>query len=176
MLLSSQHEVIQEYISGKILTLTIYLVNNLINQIDIDWLKNPLNPTTTTTTIGKQVKNLLLAYEQGKLVQWDLLPLNWNSIPKNSFQKKVLLALTTIKYGTTISYRDLATLAGNPRAARAVGNIMSKNPWPLVVPCHRVIGANNHLTGFKGKKGLSIKTWLLHREGHLVSNNKSIIS
>lgn len=56
MLLSSQHEVIQEYISGKILTLTIYLVNNLINQIDIDWLKNPLNPTTTTTTIGKQVK------------------------------------------------------------------------------------------------------------------------
>ena len=124
MLLSSQHEVIQEYISGEILTLTIYSVNNLINQIDIDWLKNPFNPTTT---IGKQVKNLLLSYEQGKLVQWDLLPLNWNSIPKNSFQKKVLLTLTTIKYGTTISYRDLAALAGNPRAARAVGNIMSKS-------------------------------------------------
>ena len=173
MLLSSQHEVIQEYISGEILTLTIYSVNNLINPIDIDWLKNPFNPTTT---IGKQVKNLLLSYEQGKLVQWDLLPLNWNSIPKNSFQKKVLLTLTTIKYGTTISYRDLAALAGNPRAARAVGNIMSKNPWPLVVPCHRVIGINNHLTGFKGKKGLSIKAWLLHREGHLISNNKSIIS
>lgn len=172
MLLSSQDKVIQEYVSGKILTFTIYLLNNLINQIDIDWLKNPLNPTTT---IGKQVKNMLLSYEQGKLVQWDLLPLNWNSLPKKSFQKKVLLALTTIKYGTTISYRELAALAGNPCAARAVGNIMSKNPWPLVVPCHRVVGTNNHLTGFKGKKGLSIKAWLLHREGHLISNNNSII-
>lgn len=171
MMLSSQHGVTQEYISGKVLTLTIYLVNNVINQIDIDWLKNPFIPTTT---IGKYLKNLLLSYEQGKLVHWDLLPLNWSSIPKNSFQKKVLLSLTTIKYGTTISYGELATLAGNPCAARAVGNIMSKNPWPLVVPCHRVIGANSHLTGFKGKEGLSIKAWLLHREGHLISNNKSI--
>lgn len=163
--------IIQEHISGKILTITFYWVNNIITQTDINWIKNTSKPTTT---IGSRFKEILISYEQGESVQWEPLPLDWNAIPTNSFQKKVLFALTNINYGETISYSKLAALAGNPNAARAVGNIMSKNPWPFVIPCHRVIATNNHLTGFKGSGDLQMKAWLLHCERHFISKGNFI--
>ena len=78
------------------------------------------------------------------------------------FQRRVWRALAAIPYGTTISYGELARRVGNPRAARAVGLANGANPLPIVVPCHRVIGANGSLTGFGG--GLPIKRALLALE------------
>jgi methylated-DNA-[protein]-cysteine S-methyltransferase len=79
------------------------------------------------------------------------------------FQQKVWKALTTIPVGETWSYAQLAAAIGKPKAVRAVGLANGSNPIPIVVPCHRVIGANGSLTGFGG--GLDRKRWLLRHEG-----------
>ena len=79
------------------------------------------------------------------------------------FQRKVWQALTTIPVGQTWSYAQLAAAIGKPKAVRAVGLANGANPIPIVVPCHRVIGANGSLTGFGG--GLDRKRWLLRHEG-----------
>ncbi len=78
------------------------------------------------------------------------------------FQLRVWHALCAVPYGETINYGELARRVGNPRAARAVGLANGANPLPIVVPCHRVIGANGALTGFGG--GLPIKRALLALE------------
>ena len=82
-----------------------------------------------------------------------------------AFQHRVWQALRHIPYGETISYGELARRIGSPRACRAVGLANGANPLPIVVPCHRVIGANGALTGFGG--GLPIKRALLALEGTL---------
>jgi len=78
------------------------------------------------------------------------------------FQLEVLEALRAIPYGETRSYRDIAQRVGRPRAVRAVGAANGRNPLPIVIPCHRVIGADGSLTGFGG--GLAAKTLLLELE------------
>ncbi len=84
------------------------------------------------------------------------------------FQLSVWQALLNIGYGDTCAYRDIATTIGNPKAVRAVGLANGKNPIPVIVPCHRVIGANGTLTGFGG--GLPAKKWLLEHEGALAGS------
>ncbi|MEQ9518281.1 MAG: methylated-DNA--[protein]-cysteine S-methyltransferase [Parvibaculum sp.] len=79
------------------------------------------------------------------------------------FQLSVWTALTKLAYGETCAYRDIAIEIGNPKAVRAVGLANGQNPIPVIVPCHRVIGANGKLTGFGG--GLPAKQWLLAHEG-----------
>ncbi|MDU6115694.1 MAG: methylated-DNA--[protein]-cysteine S-methyltransferase [Paeniclostridium sordellii] len=78
------------------------------------------------------------------------------------FQEKVWNALTDIPYGDTVSYKYIATKIGNEKAVRAVGNTNGRNIINIVVPCHRVIGANKSLTGYGG--GLDKKSWLLKHE------------
>ena len=87
------------------------------------------------------------------------LPLEFYGSP---FQVKVWQALLKIPYGATRSYRELAGAVGSERACRAVGAANGRNPIPIVVPCHRVIGSNGKLTGFGG--GLETKAFLLHLE------------
>jgi methylated-DNA-[protein]-cysteine S-methyltransferase len=82
-----------------------------------------------------------------------------------AFQCEVWRTLATIPYGQTWSYRDLAHAIGKPAAVRAVGAANGRNPLPIVLPCHRVIGADGSLTGFGG--GLPIKAALLRLEGAL---------
>ncbi|WP_211315187.1 methylated-DNA--[protein]-cysteine S-methyltransferase [Photobacterium lipolyticum] len=82
------------------------------------------------------------------------------------FQQKVWQALTTIPFGTTWSYQDLANVIGNPKAVRAVGLANGKNPISIIVPCHRVIGKNGKLTGYAG--GIERKERLLKHEGALL--------
>ena len=79
------------------------------------------------------------------------------------FQLQVLDALATIPYGETRSYGEIAAQIGKPRAGRAVGAANGRNPLPIVLPCHRVIGADGSLTGFGG--GLETKRYLLDLEG-----------
>jgi methylated-DNA-[protein]-cysteine S-methyltransferase len=78
------------------------------------------------------------------------------------FQRQVWDALQTIPYGTTVSYGELARRLRKPTATRAVGAANGANPIPIIIPCHRVIGANGSLTGFGG--GLDAKRWLLEHE------------
>ncbi|MFO0658704.1 MAG: methylated-DNA--[protein]-cysteine S-methyltransferase [Polyangiaceae bacterium] len=82
------------------------------------------------------------------------------------FQRKVWAQLRAIPYGETQSYGELASSLGTPNASRAVGAANGKNPIAIVVPCHRVIGANGTLTGFGG--GLPRKKWLLEHEQRVV--------
>lgn len=81
------------------------------------------------------------------------------------FQKQVWQALLTIPYGQTRSYKDIAVQIGRPLAYRAVGMANHDNPLSIIVPCHRVVGADGSLTGYGG--GLSIKEMLLHLEQHI---------
>lgn len=108
--------------------------------------------------ILEETETQLKAYFSGKLNEF--------SIPLDAigteFQKKVWEALRTIPFGQTRSYQQIAQQIGNPKAVRAVGAANGKNPISIVVPCHRVIGANGKLTGFAG--GLSIKEYLLDLE------------
>ena len=78
------------------------------------------------------------------------------------FQRSVWLALLQLDYGHTSSYGEIAKLIGKPKASRAVGAANGANPIPIIIPCHRVIGAGGNLTGFGG--GLSTKQWLLAHE------------
>ena len=100
----------------------------------------------------------LNAYFAGKLRRFDL-PLAPEGTP---FQREVWSALTAIPYGETLSYGELARRLGRPAASRAVGAANGQNPIPIVIPCHRVIGADGSLTGFGG--GLAIKRRLLDFE------------
>jgi methylated-DNA-[protein]-cysteine S-methyltransferase len=108
-----------------------------------------------------EAKRQLDAYFARALEAFEL-PLAASGTP---FQREVWRALSRIPYGTTISYGELARAIGRPAAVRAVGAANGKNPLPIVVPCHRVIGADGSLTGFGG--GLDLKRRLLEIEGVL---------
>lgn len=84
----------------------------------------------------------------------------------NGFQTRVWRALAEIPAGVTISYGEMAKRAGEPGAAQAAGVALNRNPIPLVLPCHRVVGADGAMVGFGG--GLERKTWLLRHEGALL--------
>ena len=81
------------------------------------------------------------------------------------FQKKVWGAISSIPFGQTASYQQVAEMIGNPKASRAVGLANQRNPVPIVIPCHRVVGKNGSLTGYEG--GLPLKRKLLSFEGSL---------
>jgi methylated-DNA-[protein]-cysteine S-methyltransferase len=82
------------------------------------------------------------------------------------FNRRVLRELARVPYGEVVTYGELAARAARPRAARAVGMVMNRNPLPIVLPCHRVIGANGKLTGYAG--GLERKEALLRLEGAIL--------
>lgn len=111
----------------------------------------------------------LRAYFNGELYQFTL-PL----APKGTlFQQQVWKALQSIPYGQTISYGELARKIGLPTAARAVGVANGKNPLCIIVPCHRVIGSNGTLTGFRG--GVRLKEGLLELEHrHSAKSNRQL--
>lgn len=78
------------------------------------------------------------------------------------FMKQVWISLSEIQYGKTVSYKDIAVKIGRPNAARAVGLANNRNPIPIFIPCHRVIGINKSLTGYRG--GIELKRKLLEME------------
>jgi len=81
------------------------------------------------------------------------------------FQRAVLRAAARIPYGQTESYGEIARKLRRPLAARAVGQALGANPLPLVIPCHRVLGAHGALGGYSAARGVTVKRWLLRLEG-----------
>lgn len=111
------------------------------------------------TPLMREVHRQLEAYFGGKLRHFDL-PL----APRGTaFQMKVWELLKTIPFGETVTYGEVARRLGDGKACRAVGMANSRNPLPIFIPCHRVIGADGQLTGYSG--GLELKMKLLKLEG-----------
>jgi methylated-DNA-[protein]-cysteine S-methyltransferase len=119
-----------------------------------------------------QAKKELLEYFSGRRAYFDF-PLDLSRA--TPFQKKTYRVMRSIPCGEVRTYRWLAQRIGNPRALRAVGGANAKNRWPIVIPCHRVVGSDGHLTGFSAPGGLALKTTLLELEGITVVNNKVMI-
>ena len=107
------------------------------------------------------VRRELDEYFEGKRRSFDL-PIDLRVQP---FHADVLRELALVPYGETATYGALAARVGRPKAARAVGTVMNRNPIPIVLPCHRVVGAKGQLTGYAG--GLERKELLLRLEGVL---------
>ena len=106
----------------------------------------------------KDVIRQFEAYFSGELKQFSLKI----ALKGTQFQCLVWSALQKTVYGETVSYSELARLIGNPKACRAVGAANARNPLPIIIPCHRVIGSNGKLVGFGG--GLKLKQALLDHE------------
>lgn len=113
------------------------------------------------TPLLKEAHRQLTAYFAREQKQFDL-PIAPEGTP---FQLKIWKLLQEIPYGTTITYGELACRSGDIKASRAVGMANSRNPLPILIPCHRVIGSGGKLTGYTG--GLNIKIGLLQIEGAL---------
>lgn len=119
----------------------------------------PVEPMGMETPLLARGRGELLEYLVGKRRTFDL-PLKPQGTP---FQQKVWSALADIPYGETITYGELARRVGCPKGSRAVGQANHRNPLPILLPCHRVVGAGGTLTGYGG--GLELKQWLLRLEG-----------
>ena len=157
-----------------------YYSEEIISEINIAVLASSkgikkifLNPAKETTELSSATKlrsddpylfgifNQLKEYFAGTRKEFDV-PLD---IEGTDFQKRVWNELQKIPYGKTISYKTLSEKLGDVKAIRAVGKANGQNPIAIIIPCHRVIGANGNLVGYAG--GLAIKEKLLHLEGAL---------
>ena len=113
------------------------------------------------TPAGKALQAALARYVAGEEPHWPELPLSWQGV--SAFSRTVLDALARVPRGQKVSYGWLAAAVGRPQAARAIGRVMANNRFPLLFPCHRVVGSSGALTGFG--PGLEMKQYLLDREG-----------
>lgn len=111
-------------------------------------------------------REMIIAYLDGNVVDFSKLPLKMNHY--TDFQQSVLNAAREITRGTTICYEELAYRAGYPGASRAVGSVMRKNPFPIIIPCHRVVQKSGKIGGYCGMmhgKMAELKRNLLKLEG-----------
>ncbi len=128
----------------------IFLKGEKKIEIPDDWVENK--------EFFRETARQLEAYFSGKLKSFDI-----KLAPEGTeFQKSVWNALCEIPYGETRTYKDIAVSIGNPKAYRAVGLANNRNPIAIIVPCHRVIGADGKLTGYAS--GLDVKEFLLKLE------------
>lgn len=147
--------------TGLIGTLTLAGDEYGLRHIDFEKEKKPLviqSNWQKKNGFFTSVKAQLRDYFNGKLKQFDvpLAPMG------TDFQRKVWQALCGVPYGELVSYKKIAEAVGNPQAVRAVGGANGKNPIPIIIPCHRVIGSDGSLTGFGG--GLATKKRLIDLE------------
>ena len=129
----------------------------------------PISPTENASPLLDEAVQQLQAYFDDSLERFSL-PLAWSNIA--GFRRDVLQVVAGIPFGELMSYGDIAKLVGKPGSAQAVGTAVGSNPWLIVVPCHRVIGADRKLHGYSAVGGLVTKTWLLEYEGHKLVGGK----
>jgi methylated-DNA-[protein]-cysteine S-methyltransferase len=154
---------VQYLMKSKITPLYLIASDEGLEGIFFEKQKIPLVKTLAadqkSSEILKQTQFQLEEYFAGKRTEFDL-PLKFSGTP---FQKKVWNQLSKIPYGKTCAYREVAKKIKNEKAVRAVGSANGKNPFCIVIPCHRVIAADGTLGGYAG--GLEIKSKLLELEG-----------
>jgi methylated-DNA-[protein]-cysteine S-methyltransferase len=112
-------------------------------------------------------------YFDGQRVDFAGVALDHSAL--GEFNGRVYAALRTVGYGETTTYGGLATLAGSPGAAQAVGTAMGRNPWPVIVPCHRVLAATQSIGGFSAYGGATTKAKLLRMEGVVLDRGQLLL-
>lgn len=127
---------------------------------EIIYTENPQQIPDGNSPLLQEAKTQLCQYFDGTRAQFDL-PLK---ITGSEFEQKVLTQLGQVPYGQTVSYGQLAAICGHPKAARAVGTVMRKNPFVIVLPCHRVVQSGGRLGSYSAG-GVANKEWLLTFEG-----------
>ena len=122
----------------------------------------------SSSQIAKEVFVQLREYFHGQRKTFDV---RLDESDLSDFARHVHNALLQVPYGSLVAYGDLARLAGSPGAARAVGRVMSANPFPLIVPCHRVVNADGGLGQYSGGLGKTTKAWLIDLERQFSSQS-----
>jgi methylated-DNA-[protein]-cysteine S-methyltransferase len=117
-----------------------------------------------------QLAARLQSYAAGNEEQFDDVPLDLSHL--SAFQNRVVRTCRRISRGRVRSYGELAAASGSPGAARAVGNVMAQNRFPIIVPCHRVVGSAGSLGGFSARDGISMKQRMLAMEGARVRGHR----
>ncbi len=110
-----------------------------------------------------------LEYFQGRRKRFEF-PLDLSRA--TPFQRKVYKVMSGISFGEIRTYRWLAQMTGYPKGFRAVGSANARNRWPIVIPCHRIVGSDGRLTGFSAPGGLNLKAMLLKLEGIAVEEHR----
>lgn len=131
-----------------------------------DRTQRQASPDEIVSTVSRDIKLFFDGQLEPERLRFDF-PLELPG--RSDFSRKVMLGMTRIPPGRVATYGELAALAGNARAARAAGAVVGANPLPLVVPCHRVVGAGGRLTGYGG--GLPLKVALLAMEQVILGGN-----
>ena len=152
----------RDQLSTPLGTLTLEATDQGLSSVRFPNRARPCAGQSSDSPALSQAKRELTAYFAGELKQFSV-PLDWQG---TDFQQLVWEALTHVPYGETVSYADVARAIGRPKSARPTGGAVGANPLPIIVPCHRVIGSDQTLTGFTG--GLNIKVALLKLEGRLI--------
>lgn len=109
-----------------------------------------------------ELKTVIQSYYEGRPLDFKDVKVCLDELTE--FQQKVLITLRKVKYGTTITYGELARLSGTPRGGRAIGTVMAANPLPLIIPCHRVIKADGSCGHFSAPGGTDTKKRMLNLE------------
>jgi methylated-DNA-[protein]-cysteine S-methyltransferase len=117
---------------------------------------------TTESPLTKQAADLLKRYFKGEAVKFDL-PLDFSAC--TLFQQEVYQAVGNIPYGAMKSYKSVAVGMDRPKASRGIGSAMARNPLPIIIPCHRVVGSSGAMTGYSAPGGVEMKKRLLLMEG-----------
>jgi len=134
--------------------------------------KNERLEEKTTPELNKIIKEINNYFDK-KDYKFSLKYLNLDKL--TDFQKKVLIEDFKTKKGQVLSYKDLARKIRNPKAVRAVGTALSKNPYPIIIPCHRIIKSDHTIGGFAGiKEGITAKKTLLEIEGIEIKGEKIV--
>ncbi len=120
-------------------------------------------PSRGENRLTRRAQLQLARYFRGERVSFDDIPIDGST--GTDLQQRVWKLTRAIPYGATRTYTELACAAGRPNAARAIGQCMARNPLPIIIPCHRVVGSAGDLRGFGG--GLAMKRALLEMEGAL---------
>lgn len=118
--------------------------------------------------LSREAAHRLEEYFAGKAVEFDL-PVDESRF--TAFQRSVYAVVRRIPTGEVRTYGEVAVAIGRPRAARGIGVAMARNPLPIIIPCHRVVGAGGAMTGYSGAGGIGTKRWLLAMEGAEVARS-----
>ena len=126
----------------------------------IAWGQDSASPSNNPHCL--QAIEWIQAYFEGRVAKFPTL----DDSSLTSFQADVCHSLMNTGWGETTTYGDLAASIGTPKASRAVGSVMAMNPWPLLVPCHRVLPSDGRIGNYSAADGPKTKTWLLGFERH----------
>lgn len=120
--------------------------------------------------LTRRAAALLARYFAGEPVAFDL-PIDWRGF--TPFRRAVYQAVRAIPSGEVRSYSEVAAEVGQPRGARGIGGAMARNPLPIIIPCHRVVGKSGGLTGYSAPGGIGSKLWLLKMENCSLVKNRA---